>query len=360
MATPVAQADPAPPAGNEAVHHRPPRRWKLTARFLARKLAFYLVAAWAALTLDFLLPRLIPGNPVELLLAKMAQAGPVPPGEQQVLSKLLGIGSGNIADKYWQYLDGLAHLRLGLSVSDFPTPVSTEIGSSILWTLVLVGTATVISFVLGIALGALAGWKRGSKLDAIIPFTTLLTAMPYFWLALILLYLFATNVWHIFPLGNGYNTNSEITVGLNWPFLASAVQHAILPALTIVLSSVGAWLLGMRNMMVATLADDYVVAAEAKGLKPRQVMLGYAARNAVLPSMSGFAISLGFVVSGAIAMEYVFSYPGIGYKLIVAVQNEDYALLQGIFLVITFAVLGANLIMDLLYGFIDPRTRASQ
>jgi peptide/nickel transport system permease protein len=289
---------------------------------VARKLGFYLIAAWAALTLDFLLPRLIPGNPVELLLAKMAQAGPVPSGEQQVLSKLLGLGTGSIFQKYWQYLDGLVHLRLGLSVSDFPTPVSTEISSAILWTLVLVGAATVISFVLGIALGALAGWKRGSRLDAIIPSTTLLTAMPYFWLALILLYLFATNVWHVFPLGNGYNTNSEINIGFNGPFIASALQHAILPALTIVLS--------------------------------------YAPRNAVLPSLSGFAISLGFVVSGAIAMEYVFSYPGIGYKLVVAVQNEDYPLLQGIFLVITLAVLGANLIVDLMYGFIDPRTRISR
>jgi peptide/nickel transport system permease protein len=190
-----------------------------------------------------------------------------------------------------------------------------------------------------------------------VPATTLLTAMPYFWLALILLYVFATNVWHVFPLGNGYNTNSDINIGFNWPFIASAVQHAILPALTIVLSSIGGWLLGMRNMMVATLSEDYVVAAEAKGLSSRRVMIGYAARNAVLPSLSGFAISLGFVVSGAIAMEYVFSYPGIGYKLVEAVGNEDYPLLQAIFLVITFAVLGANLIVDLLYGLIDPRTR---
>jgi peptide/nickel transport system permease protein len=329
-------------------------------RYVLRKLGFYLIAAWVALTVDFLLPRLIPGNPVEILMAKMQQAGPIPAGEEQVLTKLLGLGSGSLLQKYWQYLDGLAHLRLGLSVSDFPTPVSTELSSSIYWTLVLVGTATVISFMLGIALGALAGWKRGTRLDSLVPATTLLTAMPYFWLALILLYVFATNVWHIFPVGSGYNTNSEITVGPNLPFIASAVQHAILPALTIVISSVGGWLLGMRNMMVSTLSDDYVVAAEAKGLKPTRVMIGYAARNAVLPSLSGFAISLGFVVSGAIAMEYVFSYPGLGYRLVEAVQNEDYPLLQAIFLVITFAVLGANLVVDLLHGFIDPRTRLSR
>jgi peptide/nickel transport system permease protein len=329
-------------------------------RYVLRKLGFYLVAAWVALTVNFFLPQLIPGNPVEVLLTKMSQSGPVPVGEQQVLTKLLGLGHGNIFQKYGQYVDSVAHLRLGLSISSFPTPVSTEIGSAIYWTLVLVGTATVISFLLGIALGALAGWKRGSRIEAIIPATTLFTAMPYFWLALILVFVFATTVWHVFPAGQGYNTNSFISVGWNLPFIASAIQHAILPALTIVISSVGGWLLGMRNMMVSTLSDDYVVAAEAKGLSPRRIMIGYAARNAVLPSVSGFAISLGFVVSGAIAMEYVFSYPGIGFQLVTAVGNDDFPLMQGIFLVITFTVLGANLIVDLLNGFIDPRTRLSR
>jgi peptide/nickel transport system permease protein len=329
-------------------------------RYAARKAGFYLVAAWVAVTVNFLLPQFIPGNPVEALIGRMAQSGSPPPGEAKVLTALLGLGTGNILDKYWQYLDGLAHLRLGLSISEFPTPVSTEISQSIYWTLILVGTATVISFVLGITLGALAGWKRGSKLDAIIPATTLLTAMPYFWLALIALYLFSSNIWHVLPPGQGYDTNSNLTAGWNLPFIASAVQHAILPAATIVLSSVGGWLLGMRNMMVSTLADDYVLAAEAKGLRQRRIMIGYAARNAVLPSVSGFAISLGFVVSGAIAMEYVFSYPGIGDKLVQAVNNNDYPLMQGIFLVITFAVLAANLVVDLMHGFIDPRTRLSR
>jgi peptide/nickel transport system permease protein len=328
--------------------------------YVARKLGFYLVAAWAALTINFLLPQLIPGNPVEALIGRMSQSGSVPPGEARVLTSLLGLGTGNIFEKYWQYVDGLVHLRLGLSISQFPTPVSTEISQSIYWTLILVGVATVISFALGIGLGAVAGWKRGSRLDTIIPATTLLTAMPYFWLALIMLYLFSTNVWHLFPQGQGYDTNSELSPGWSPAFLASAVQHAILPALTIVVSSVGGWLLGMRNMMVSTLSDDYVVAAEAKGLKQHRIMIGYAARNAVLPSVSGFAISLGFVVSGAIAMEYVFSYPGIGDKLVQSVSNNDYPLMQGIFLVITFAVLGANLLVDLLHGFIDPRTRLSR
>lgn len=329
-------------------------------RYLTRKLGFYALAAWLAITLNFLLPQLIPGNPVQLLLAKMQAAGPTPPGEEQSLTRLLGLGSGNIVQRYGAYLDNLVHLRFGLSITDFPTPVTTEIANTIVWTLVLVGTATVISFVIGIGLGVLAGWKRGTWLDSLVPATTFLTAIPYFWLALILLYLFSGNVLHWFPGYGGYNTNSDLTVGVNGAFLASAVQHALLPALTIVVSSIGGWLLGMRNMMVATLSEDYVVAAEAKGIRPVRVALGYAARNAVLPSVSGFAISLGFVVSGSIVMETVFSYPGIGAKLLDAVQNDDYPLMQGIFLVITFAVLGANLVVDLVHGVVDPRTRASR
>ncbi|HEY9240702.1 MAG TPA: ABC transporter permease [Streptosporangiaceae bacterium] len=326
------------------------------ARYIGRKLGFYLVAAWVAITLNFLLPRLIPGNPVQVMLARISHDGPVPPGEEAALTKLLGLGTGSILSKYWQYLDSLAHLRMGTSITEFPVPVSTVITQAIFWTVILVGTATVISFLVGVGLGMVVGWKRGSRLDALIPSTTFLTAMPYFWLALIFVFLLAQVV-RLLPASGGYDPTTVI--GWNWPFISSAVQHSILPALTIVIASIGGWLLGMRNMMVSTLSDDYVIAAEAKGLRPARIMLGYAARNAVLPSLSGFAISLGFVVSGSIVMEQVFNYPGIGNVLYQAVANDDYALMQGIFLVITLTVLAANLIVDLLYGWIDPRTRAA-
>lgn len=328
----------------------------MRAHYIGRKLGFYLVAAWVAITINFFLPRLIPGNPVQIILDRLAHDGPVPPGESAALTKLLGLGTGSIFDKYWQYLDSLAHLRMGTSVYEFPVPVSQVIIQSIFWTLILVGTATVISFMVGIGLGVLVGWRRGSRLDALIPSTTFLTAMPYFWLALIFVFVL-TQVVRLLPSSGGYDVAD--TIGWNWAFISSAVEHSVLPALTIVVASVGGWLLGMRNMMVSTLSDDYVVAAEAKGLHPRRVMLGYAARNAVLPSLSGFAISLGFVVSGSVVMEQVFNYPGIGNVLFNAVSNDDYALMQGIFLVITLTVLAANLIVDLLYGWIDPRTRAS-
>lgn len=326
-------------------------------RIVLRKLGFYLVAAWVAVTVDFALPRLIPGSPVDLILARQSQQGPVPPGERQTLEKMLGLGHGNILSQYWDYLVSVAQLKFGLSITYFPTPVSQILRSSVLWTLGLVGVATVISALLGISLGTLAGWKRGTWLDSLVPATTFLAAIPYFWVALLLIY-FLTQVWVVFP--DQFSYDPALSIGWSGAFIGSAVRHAMLPAITIVLSSVGGWLLGMRNMMVSTLSEDYVSAAEAKGLRPRRIMLGYAARNAVLPSVAGFAISLGFVVSGSLVMEMVFSYQGIGYQLLQAVNNNDYPLMQAIFLVITFAVLAANFLVDVLYGSIDPRTRPAR
>ncbi|QFZ23044.1 ABC transporter permease [Saccharothrix syringae] len=325
-------------------------------RYYARKFAFYLVAFWAALTLNFFIPRLMPGNPVDILMAKLAQrGGTVDPSARRAYELLLGGDSGDpLLQQYLSYLDNMFRGDLGVSVSSFPTPVSEIIGQALPWTLVLVGIATFLSFALGIALGTFVGWRRGTWLDGLVPATTVLAAVPYFWLALILAAVLAAGLgW--FPLLGGYDV--VLTPGWDGEFIGSAIYHGTLPALTIVISSVGGWLLGMRNMMVSTTAEDYVLTARAKGLRDSRIMVKYAARNAVLPSVAGFAISLGFVVSGSVITEQVFSYPGIGSKLLQAVQNNDYALMQGIFLVITVAVLGANLLVDLLYAVIDPRTR---
>jgi peptide/nickel transport system permease protein len=326
-------------------------------RYFARKVEFYLLALWGAVTLNFFLPRFIPGNPVEVLLARMSESGNPPPGEYKVLSSVLGIGGGNVFDQYWHYLRQLSKLNLGVSITEFPTPVTHILAQTLPWTIILVGTATVLAFLIGTTLGALAGWKRSRFLNNLLPVTTFLTATPYFWLALIFLYLFGV-VLHYLPLNGGYDPT--LNIGWSWAFVGSAVQHSILPGATIVLAQLGGWMLSMRNMTLTTLSEDYVWAAEAKGLRPNRVLLGYAARNAVLPSVTGFAISLGFVVSGSIIMEIVFSYPGIGYTLLQAVQNDDYALMQGIFLVICLVVLGANFLVDMLYGFIDPRTKQAR
>ncbi|PSL37017.1 peptide/nickel transport system permease protein [Labedella gwakjiensis] len=326
-------------------------------RYALQKVVFYVVAFWAALTLNFLLPRWMPGNPVDIMLSKLAQRGPVTPETREAIELLLGTNSQlPLWDQYVQYLGQVLTGNLGVSVTFFPAPVSQVIGQTLPWTIGLIGISTILSFLLGVGLGQLAGWKRGSWLDNIIPVTTMFQSVPYFWLALILVFLFGS-VWQFFPINGGYDV-WETTPGWNAAFIGSVIYHGTLPALTIVLSSIGGWMLGMRNMMVSTLSEDYIVTAEAKGLSPRRIMTTYAARNAVLPSVAGFAISLGFVVAGSIVTEAVFSYPGIGSALLQAVGSNDYALMQGIFLVITLSVLGANLIVDLLYSLIDPRTRA--
>ncbi len=327
-------------------------------RYYARKFAFYLVALWAALTLNFFIPRLMPGNPVDILMAKLAQrGGTVDPSARRAYELLLGTNSGeSLLQQYLSYLGNMSRGDLGISVSAFPAPVSQIISEALPWTLMLVGIATFLSFAFGIVLGTFVGWRRGTWLDSLVPATTVLAAVPYFWLALILVALLSS-AWGWFPLQGGYDV--ILSPGWNAEFIGSAIYYGTLPALTIVISSVGGWLLGMRNMMVSATAEDYVLTAKAKGLRDSRIMIKYAARNAVLPSVAGFAISLGFVVAGSIITEQVFSYPGIGSKLLQAVQNNDYALMQGIFLVITVAVLGANLVVDLLYAVIDPRTRVS-
>ena len=326
-------------------------------RYLLRKIGFYVVALWAALTVNFIIPRLMPGDPVELLLARLGQRGPVTPETRASIEALLGADTDQpLLSQYGDYLHNLATGDLGLSVSFFPATVTSIIAQTLPWTIGLIGLATVISFLAGIGLGTIAGWKRGSWLDNLIPVTTMFQSVPYFWLALILLFVFGSII-SVFPLNGGYDVYNAVP-GWNATFMTSVLYYGTLPALTIVLSSVGGWMLGMRNMMVSTLSEDYMLTAEAKGLRPGRIMRTYAARNAVLPSISGFAISLGFVVAGSIVTEAVFSYPGIGSALLQAVSSNDYALMQGIFLVITLSVLGANLLVDLLYSVIDPRTRA--
>jgi peptide/nickel transport system permease protein len=309
---------------------------------------------WASLTLNFLIPRLMPGDPVLLLIARLQ--GRVNPEGIQALRIMFGVNTHqSVLQQYATYIGSLAHGNLGISITYFPTPVATVISQSLPWTLMLVGVAAVLSFVAGTFLGILAAWRRGSRLDTTLaPLLTFFSAIPYFWLALIVVYVFGFLL-KLFPLTGAYDLS--VDPGLNAPFILSGLYHAFLPALTIVASSIAGWMLGMRNAMLSTLSEDYVLMAQAKGLSERRVMLAYAARNAILPSITGFALSLGFVVGGALLTEIIFSYPGIGFALLQAVQSEDFPLMQGIFLVITVTVLGANLLADVLYVVLDPRVR---
>ena len=324
-------------------------------KFILRRLAFYVVAAWVALTLNFFIPRAMPGNAVEAIMTKFPN---LQPSAYRALEAMLGVGHpGSIWHQYRSYLVDVSHFNFGIDVTEYPARVSTLLGQTIPWTLTLVGTATVIAFLVGTALGIVAGWRHGGSLDRVLPGLMFLQAIPYFFFALILLELFALKV-HLFPVGEGYS--GGLIPGWHWAFISSAIYHSLLPAITIVLTSVAGWMLQMRNVMITTIGEDYVVAAQAKGLPSRRIVFSYAARNALLPQLQGFGLALGFVVSGALVMEIVFSYPGIGLLLLQAVSSDDYPLMQAIFLVITFAVLLANLIVDLIIVFVDPRARVRE
>ncbi|PWH05251.1 peptide ABC transporter permease [Brachybacterium endophyticum] len=321
-------------------------------KYLARKIGLYAFIAWAALTLNFLIPRLMPGDPVTLLLE--GSQGAIDPAAKAAIAKAYGISDDPLPVQYVDYLRALAHGDLGTSISQFPVPVVDIISRALPWTLGLVGVATVVSFLLGTGLGVLLAWRRGTWSDHVLPALTFLNAIPYFWMALILVLVLSVHL-GLFPNAGGYER--ILFPGWTPQFIGSILYHALLPAITIVLGSFAGWVLSMRNMTVTVLGEDYVSLAEAKGLPSRHVLLTYAARNAILPSITGFALSLGAVVGGSMLTEVIFNYPGVGYTLFSAVQAQDFPLMQGLFLIISLAVIAANLVADVAYVFLDPRTR---
>jgi peptide/nickel transport system permease protein len=321
-------------------------------QFMIRRLGFYAVAAWVALTINFLIPHLLPGTPVEAMLAQHPQ---LTASAVKALDIQFGLGhQGSLLHQYGVYLNNLFHGNLGVSTAAYPASVVSVLKTALPWTIALVGSATIISFLLGTLLGILAGWRRGGRLDQLLPAFTFLQATPYFFLALIAIQLFA-NDWHLFPAYGGATLG--VPTGFNGAFIGSVISHGILPAATIIVTSMAGWMLQMRNVMITTIGEDYVLAAEAKGLSTRRVMFTYAARNAILPNIAGFALAIGFVVAGALVMEIVFSYPGIGYLLYNAVGQDDFPVMQGIFLAISATVLLACLLADVIYVIADPRTR---
>lgn len=322
-------------------------------RFLLRRLGFYLVAAWVAVTLNFFLPRLMPGDPVTSMTSRLA--GRASPEAIAALRESFGEGDRSLAAQYVDYLGELAHGDLGRSISQYPAPVSDVIAGGLVWTLALGGVAVLVSFLLGTTLGALAATRRSGVLDSVLPPVLALSgSFPYFWLAMLGLHLFGFTLgWA--PLRHAYC--DHLSPGWSPGFALDVVEHATLPALTIVVATIGGWLLGMRNAMIGVLGTEQLTLARAKGLPRGRVLWSYAARNAILPNLTSFGMALGFVLGGSLLTEIVFSYPGTGYLLIQAVRTQDYPLMQGLFLALTLAVLGANLLVDLAALALDPRTR---
>jgi len=326
-------------------------------RFVVRRVAFFVATLWAAITINFLIPRLMPGNAAIAMLGRYR--GRINPAALHALEIAFGINTHQgLVSAYFSYLGNIVRGRFGTSLTFFPDAVMHEVLQALPWTLGLVGLTTILAFIAGTLIGLISAWRRGGMLDGVLPPIFVITsAFPYFWLALLAIWLFAIKLGWL-PENGGYDVKTN--VAWSWTFIADVIRHSILPAATILATSVGGWILTMRNNTISVLAEDYVRMARAKGLSSWRIMWTYAGRNAILPNLTGFAMSLGFVVSGAILVEFVFNYPGVGWMFLQSVENQDYALMQGLFLMITVAVLVAILAADIATAILDPRTRDSR
>jgi peptide/nickel transport system permease protein len=323
-------------------------------RFVLRRLGFFVVTLWAAITANFVIPRLMPGDPAEAMMSRYH--GHINPQALHALEVAFGVKTHqSLLSEYFGYLGNVFRGRFGVSLTFFPDPVMHDILQALPWTLVLVGVTTIVGFVLGTLLGLVGAWRRGGFLDGALPPIFIITsAFPYFWLAILSIWLFSLKLGWL-PQSGGYDVID--TPAWTWHFAHDAFVHSILPALTILVTSIGGWILTMRNNTISVLTEDYVRMARAKGLRPWRIMWTYAGRNAILPNLTGFAMSLGFVVAGAILVEFVFNYPGVGWMFLQSVESQDYALMQGLFLMIVVAVLTAILAVDAATVILDPRTR---
>ncbi|MGH3470472.1 MAG: ABC transporter permease [Nocardioidaceae bacterium] len=326
-------------------------------RYLIRRIGFFVLTLWAALTINFILPRLMPGDPLSALKARTHNRLS-PAALEQLLTSFGFKPHQSLMGQYVSYLKNMVTGQWGISIgATLGEPVRTIVMGALPWTLGMVGVATILAFALGSLVGTVAAWRRGGRLDSVLPPIFVITsALPYFWVALMMILIFSMSTGGFFP--SDFNYDPGIQPGFTLDFIGSVLWHAILPAATIIITAVGGWILTMRNNMITTLSEDYVRMARAKGLSNNRIMVSYAARNAFLPNLSGFAMSLGFVVAGAILVEYVFNYPGLGYLLYNSVENTDYPLMQVLFMLFTVAVLVALLICDFLIAWLDPRVRA--
>ncbi|MDE0026493.1 MAG: ABC transporter permease [Spirochaetaceae bacterium] len=323
--------------------------------YIGRRLLAYFLTVIIAISANFFIPRMIPGDPISALIDQMAQHGEVVSGGAEIVAaykEQFGL-DGTWMEQYFRYLWSLLRGDLGPSIMAFPTTVQELLVTALPWTMGLLLVATVISWVLGNLLGAIVGWRRESKINSAIVVVSLgLNQIPYYFVALLLVFFFSYNL-SVFPSSGGFSLIGGRPEG--WKLVWDIIYHATLPALSIVIASIGLWVITMRSMILTTLGEDYILLAEAKGLKRSMILTKYALRNALLPQAAAFGIALGFVMNGSILTETIFNYPGLGALLLSAIGNLDYNLLQGILLLTILSVLTANLILEVLYPIIDPR-----
>lgn len=324
--------------------------------FILKRLGLLLLIVWTAVTLNFMIPKLTPRNPLrEKLLEQASRSGYIEEGfDEMVKSYEARFGLDQpVWKQYLNYIGDVAHLDLGYSIANFPKTVVELVSEALPWTIGLLTTATLIAFLLGTLLGALMAWPKSSNfVRYILPSFLILGAMPAYVVALILIY-FVAFQWKLLPLGGGYSIGTIPDLSLS--FALEIFKHSILPALALILTSMGGWVIGMRGMMVTVQGEDYMTFGEAKGLKDWRLFYRYAMRNAILPQVTGLALAFSFLVSGSVLVELVFQFPGVGTLLARAINQLDYFMIYGIVLIIVVCIAIAMFIMDMIYPLLDPR-----
>ncbi|MEO7222746.1 MAG: ABC transporter permease [Devosia sp.] len=324
--------------------------------YVAKRFALFVLVVFVGISLTFLITHLTPIDPVEQMIASMTAFGDTSPEAVDMmrlaLRELYGV-EGNLFEQYLHYWRRMLVLDFGPSLSAFPTPVSVLIGRALPWTIGLLVTCTLIAWSLGNFLGGLSGYYRDNRvLGALGVVAMAFHPVPYYIIAFILLLMFGF-LWPVLPIGGGAGQN--IDQGFTLDFISSVASHSILPALSIVLVGVGGWFLGMRALVSNIVTEDYVTYAELAGVSRRRILVSYVMRNALVPQVTGLAMSLGGIFTGAIIVEQVFGYPGLGRLLVGAVYSADYSLVLGVTAISIFAVAGAVFLIDILYPLFDPR-----
>ena len=329
-------------------------------RYLSERFVIFVATIFISITIVFFVPRLVPGHPLLAVFSRLAAVGGSlnAPELIEEYNQLFGLDK-SLGAQYVSFLRELARGNLGYSISSFPSHVSDLLRPALPWTIGLLTLTTLISWVLGSLIGAVVGWRGGKSpfIQALVPVALVLYTIPYYILAIILIFIFAFQ-WPIFPLSGAYSVG--LVPELSLDFALDVLRHAVLPALSILLVSLGWWFLSMRSLITSLKGEDYILQAEAKGLPGRRILWGYAFRNALLPQVTGLAISLGHIVGGALVTEVIFAYPGLGWLIYNSIKNLDFPVIQGGVLLIVFSVALANFVIDMVYPLIDPRIRYEQ
>lgn len=322
--------------------------------FFLRRLSFYFIALLFAATLNFIIPRAMPGDPVTMMFAQATVQ--VTPERIAAMKELLGFVDGPLYEQFFVYIKSVLTWNLGTSVQFYPLSVNTVLGNAAGWSLFLAGTAVLVSFSLGSIMGIFAAWRRGSKFDTIVsPGMLVFQAVPQVVTAMLLMFVFAIGLgW--FPTSYAY-TPGVTPDWTSWTFIKDVAYHAVLPLIAASIVQIGGFLINMRNNMINLLAEDYITMAKGKGLSENRIVFNYAARNAMLPSVTALSMSLGMAIGGQMIVEIIFNYPGLGSVLLNAINARDYQVLQGQLLVMTLFMLFFNLLADMLYVLLDPRLR---